>query len=439
MADTPTEPALDALLSPPKPTLIGRYWKWAAVATGAVLLVLLLLQVFGGGQKVEYLTSEVKRGDIAVKVTATGNLAPTNLVDVGSEISGIVDRVLVDVNDHVAKGQPIAVIDTSRLADAVTKSQAALGASEASVAQARATVAESKAQLDRLREVSRLSGGRVPSKTELATQVATYDRAVAALRSAEANVVSARAQLSSDKTQVAKAVIRSPVTGVVLKRTIDPGQTVQAAFSTPSLFLIAEDLTKMKLEVSVDEADVGQVREGQPASFTVDAYPGRTFPATISRVNLGAKNLSGNSSSSSTTNSSSNVVSYLANLTLSNADLTLRPGMTATATIETAGAKNVMMAPNSALRFTPPTNLAKPKKSIISISPPATDTSQAKQERGIGAGSRQVVYVLEADNSLRPVSVITGQTDGRNTAVTSSELKPGMAVVTGQKARSTDG
>lgn len=439
MADAPSDPALDALLSPPKPTLIGRYWKWAAVVTGLLLLAPLLFQCFGAGQKVEYLTSAVKRGDIAVKVTATGNLAPTNLVDVGSEISGIVDKVLVDVNDHVAKGQPIAVIDTSRLVDAVTKSQAALGASEASVAQAQATVDESKAQLDRLREVSRLSGGRVPSKTELATQVATNDRAVAALRSAEANVVSARAQLSSDQTQVAKAVIRSPVTGVVLKRMIDPGQTVQASFSTPSLFLIAEDLTKMKLEVSVDEADVGQVHQGQRASFTVDAYPGRTFPAMISRVNLGSKNLSGGSSSSSTTTTSSNVVSYLANLTLANADLTLRPGMTATATIETAGANNVMMVPNAALRFTPPTNLAKPKKSIISVRPPAANTSQAQQERGIGVGSHQVVYVLETGNSLRPVSVVTGQTDGRNTAVTSPELKPGMAVVTGQKASSAGG
>lgn len=432
MANTPTDPALDALLNPPKPTLIGRYWKWAAVAVGIVLLALLIFQFSGRGPKVEYLTSEVKRGDIAVKVTATGNLAPTNLVDVGSEISGIVDKVLVDVNVHVAKGQPIAIIDTSRLADAVTKSRAALGASEANVAQARATVTESKAQLERLREVSRLSGGRVPSKTELAAQAAVSDRAVAALSSAEANVVSARAQLSSDQTQVSKAVIRSPVTGVVLKRTIDPGQTVQASFSTPSLFLIAEDLTKMKLEVSVDEADVGQVHEGQRASFTVDAYPGRTFPATISRVNLGSKNLSGGSSSSSTTTTSSNVVSYLANLTLANADLTLRPGMTATATIYTAGAKNVMIVPNAALRFTPPTNLAKPKKSIISVRRPAADTSQ--QERGIGVGSNQIVYVLETGKALRPVVVVTGQTDGRNTEVTSSELKPGTAVVTGQKA-----
>jgi len=440
MADGQTDPALDELLGTPKPTLIGRYWKWAAAVAGVGLLLLLLPQFIGGGPKVEYLTSEVKRGDIAVKVTATGNLAPTNLVDVGSEISGIVDKVLVDVNDRVAKGQPIAVIDTSVLAETVIKSRAALAANEASVAQARATVDESKAQLDRMREVSRLSGGRVPSKTELATQVATSDRATAALRSAEANVVSARAQLSSDQTQVAKAMIRSPVTGVVLKRTIDPGQTVQAAFSTPSLFLIAEDLTKMKLEVSVDEADVGQVHEGQRATFTVDAYPGRIFPATISRVNLGSKNLStSSSSSSSTTTTSSNVVSYLANLTLTNTDLTLRPGMTATATIETAGAKNVLMAPNAALRFTPPTNLAKPKKSIISFSSPGANPSKAQQERGIGAGSQQVVYVLEAGNSLRAVSVVTGQTDGRNTAVTSSELKPGMAVVTGQKARGAGG
>ncbi len=439
MTDMVTDPALDDFLGTLPPGWWSRWGKWAAIGVGVLLIIFTIVRCTQGAPQAQYLTAAVRRGDISVTVTATGNLAPTNQVDVGSEISGIVERVMVDVNDRVAKGQPVAIIDTSRLEDAVTRSRAALGANQASVAQAEATVAESKAQLDRFRDVSRLSGGRVPAKSEMATQEANYARAVAALRLAQANVISAEAQLSSDSTQVGKAVIRSPVAGVVLKRSIDPGQTVQASFSTPSLFIIAEDLTKMKLEVSVDEADVGQVHEGQPASFTVDAYPDRTFPATISRVNLGAKNLVGSSSSTSTATSTSNVVSYLANLVLSNADLTLRPGMTATATIATAGAKNVLIVPNAALRFTPPDDANKAKSSAFAIKPVQPARTKGQQERGIGVGSHQLVYVLEAENKLHPVEVVTGPTDGRNTAITSGGLKAGDVVVTGQKATATGG
>ena len=424
---------LDTFLDRPAPSWWTRRGKWAAIVVGIVLLALLLTRCFGGSAKADYQTGEVTRGDLSVTVSATGNLAPTNQIDVGSEISGIVERVRAEVNDRVAKGQPLAEIDTSRLDDAVTQSRAALASNLASVGQARATLDEAQAQLARFREVSRLSGGRVPAKSELSSQAAAVARAVSALRSAQANVVSAQAQLSSNQTQVNKALIRSPVSGVVLKRSVDQGQTVQASFNTPSLFIIAEDLTRMKLEVAVDEADVGQVREGQPASFTVDAYPGRSFPATITRVNLGAKNLVGSSSSTTTTASTSNVVSYVANLTLSNADLILRPGMTATATIQTAGEKNALLVPNAALRFTPPTDTAAQKKTGISIRPPDARQARKPQVRGIGAGSRQTVYVREDDNSLRAVSVVTGRTNGRVTAVT-GDLKTGDKVVTGVKA-----
>ena len=431
MADSEPAAALDDFLGKPRKSWWTRWGRWVAVAAGVALLAYAGWSWFGSAPKTEYLTSEIRRGDLSVTVSATGNLAPTNQIDVGSEISGIVDRVIVDVNNRVTKGQTLAIIDTARLDDNVRQSAAALQANEATVAQARATVSETQAQLNRFREVSRLSGGRVPAKTEMAAQEAAVARAVAALRVAQANVVAARAQLSSNQTQVNKAIIRSPVSGVVLKRSIDPGQTVQASFNTPSLFIIAEDLTRMKLEVAVDEADVGQVREGLPASFAVDAYPGRKFPATISRVNLGSKNLSGGSSSTST--SAANVVSYVANLTLSNADLTLRPGMTATATIETAGVKNALLVPNAALRFTPPTSDAAAKKPVLDFGPPGRSRKRT-QVRGIGAGSLQLVYILGDDNKLQAVQITTGRTDGRNTAVTSDALKPGQAVVTGIKA-----
>jgi len=435
LADAETHTEIDGFLGRPKPGLWSRYGKWAAVAVGVLLLVLLVMRMTSGAKPTEYLTGQVVRGDLAITVSATGNLAPTNQIDVGSEISGIVNRVLVEVNDRVAKGQPLAIIDTERLDDQVTQSAAALAANEAAVGTARATLNETQIQLGRLREVERLSGGRVPSKFEMTAQEAAVGRALAGLRSAQANVAAARAQLSSNRTQVERAIIRSPVSGVVLKRSIDQGQTVQASFNTPSLFIIAEDLTRMKLEVAVDEADVGQVRAGQPASFTVDAYPGRTFPAAIDRVNLGAKNLSG--SSTSATASTSNVVSYVANLTLSNADLTLRPGMTATATIRTAGERNAVLVPNAALRFTPPEGAVAVKKGL-SIGPPEGRAKQPERVRGIGVGSRQIVYVVDADNGLRAVEVVTGQTDGRNTAVTGN-LQPGAKIATGVKAAGSGG
>jgi len=427
-----TDPALDDFLARPKPTFLRRYGKWIAVVIGVVLLALLLSRCFGGAKPIEYQSEEVKRGTLAVTVTATGNLAPTNQIQVGSEISGIVERVLVDVNDHVARGQPIAIVDTSRLDDAVTRSAAALGASDAAVAQARATVAEAAAQLERLREVSRLSGGRVPSQTELAAAVASNARAIAALHSAQANVVSARAQLSSDRTQQDKAVIRSPVSGVVLTRQIDPGQTVAASFNTPTLFVIAEDLAAMKLAVAIDEADVGEVREGLPASFTVDAFPGREFPATIRRVNVGATSTSTGSSSSVAT-ATSTVVSYTATLAVSNPDLILRPGMTATATIGVEKAANALLVPNAALRFVPGAETAAAGGGLR-FGPPGSSNARVKQERGIGVGSRQTVYVLGTDGKPRAIAVVTGMSDGRFTAVTSRDLKPGMKVLTGRKA-----
>lgn len=429
---------LDEFLARPPMPAWQRYWKWIALGASLFVLVLIVSRCSGEGDAVNYLTSQIKRGDIAVTVTATGNLAPTNQVDIGSEISGIVDRVTVEVNDRVVQGQPLAVIDTSRLDDAVTRSRATLAANEASVASERATLTEARAQLERLLEVQRLSGGQVPSKSELASQRAAAARAQASLRAAEANVVAARAQLSSDSTQVAKAIIRSPVSGVVLKRSIDPGQTVQASFNTPSLFIIAEDLSRMKLEVSVDEADVGQVNAGQRATFTVDAYPGRSFPARIERVDLGARNLTG-SSSTSATNTASNVVSYLATLSLANDELILRPGMTATATIATAGQKNVFLVPNAALRFTPPENAVEPEKSSFQLRPPtAGQGTKVEREREIGVGSRQTLYVLDADGALARIAVTTGQSDGRFTAVSGKDVRTGLKVITGVKAKAAE-
>ncbi|KQS02411.1 secretion protein HlyD [Sphingomonas sp. Leaf357] len=420
-----------------------RYVKWVVVAIGVVLLLLLLKSCFGGGNAVEYSTEKVSQGSFQVTVSATGKLAPTNQVDVGSELSGLVTKVVVDVNDRVTAGQPLALVDPSRFQDTVNQSKAALAANVAAVEQARATLAQANATLARYREVSRLSNGRVPAKTELDTAVAEQARGVANLRAAQANVQSAQATLSSNATQLVKTVIRSPVNGVVLARQIEPGQTVAASFSTPTLFVIAQDLSAMKLEVAIDEADVGAVKQGQAATFTVDAFPGKTFPATITRVDLGS-NLSAQSSTSTTTSSTTTntVVSYAATLSVANANQQLRPGMTATADIVTTAKTNVLLVPNAALRFKPvDPNAGASGSGGGGIAGSLTfRPRRGGQERTatVGRGATQTVYVKDETGKPKAISVVTGETNGSVTEVTGGDLKPGMEVITGQLANGVE-
>ncbi len=427
MADASASDLNDFLGVRPVPAW-RRWGKWALIGFGVVMLLLLVMRIFAPAAKPNYATEAAAKGTLVVSVSATGKLAPTNQVDVGSEVSGLVSRVLVDVNDRVAKGQVIAVIDDSRFRDSVNQSEAQLNANIASVAQAQATQAQSNAQLNRLQEVSRLSGGRVPSKTEMEQAIADRSRAVASVRAAQAQVASARAALSSNQYNLVRAVIRSPVNGVILARQVEPGQTVAASFNTPTLFVIAEDLTRMKLEVSIDEADVGEVRQGQSATFTVDAFPGKTFPATITRVDLGS-NLSAQSATTTTT-TTNQVVSYSATLAVSNPDILLRPGMTATADITTTRKSNVLLVPNAAFRFKP--TAAGAGGGIASAFGPPRFRRGNERTVTIGRGSSQGLYILQDDGTLKQVQAVVGDTNGSMTEVTGGDVKPGMKVVTGE-------
>ncbi len=406
------------------------------LAAAALLLLLFLgWKLLAPAPKPQYVTGEVTRGDLTVTVSATGNIRPINQVDVGSEQSGLITNVYVDVNDPVKKGQLLAQLDPSRLQDAVTQAQASLAAAEANVVQARATLAQSDATLARYREVARLSDGRVPSKTEMDSATADQERAAATLKSAEAQVLQQRAALGSAQTNLSKTRIYSPANGVVLSRDIEPGQTVAASFNAPVLFTIAEDLSQMELQVSIDEADVGEVREGQDANFTVDAFPGRTFEAKIRRVNLGSND---SGAASSTTSSTGQVVAYTALLSVDNGEQLLRPGMTATADIITTKLSNSLLVPNAAFRFKPDNGAAAPGAAsggiTSAILPRGPRRPQQQRTATTDRGAQQSVYTEDADGQLRQVTVTTGSTNGSVTQLLSEDLAEGQKVVTGQLA-----
>lgn len=430
MAEADVNADIDEFLGQEPGKRRPKWLKWAI--GGAILLAVLLLVAFlrSGSSAPRYATESVARGDMVVYVSATGNLEPTNEVTVGSELSGLVSQVLVDVNDRVTRGQALAQIDIDKLVDQVRRSNASLAQAQAQVAQGAASVRLSQAQLGRLEEVRRLSGGKVPSQADIDTGKAQYQRDLATLASARASVASAAAQLATDKTNLGRATLRSPVNGVILSRSIEVGQTVAASFNAPTLFVIAEDLTKMKLEVKVDEADVGQVKEGQEASFSVDAYPGKTFAARIVRVNVGS-NTASSGSTASTTGSSSNVVSYGAVLSVANPELALRPGMTAMARILASKQTGVLMVPNAALRFSPRKTDEKTAGGF-SMFPGRGPSSE--QEVGIGRGSTHTIYVLGADGKPKPIRIKIGDTDGARTIVTGAGVNPGMKVITGELA-----
>ena len=421
----PTDPSLQALLGDDSSP---RWWRRPALWIG----LLALLLIVGGlwywqAQKATsnapmFVTEALRTGDLTLTVSANGTLQPTRAVNVGSELSGTVRRVLVDVNDRVRAGQVLVELDTAKLNDQVQRSRASLAAAQAAQAQSAATVKESQATLARFEAVSKLSGGKVPSGAELDQGRAAVDRALAAQASAQANVTVARTAVSTDETNLSKASVRSPIDGVVLSRSVDPGNAVAASLQAVTLFRVAESLTQLQLEVNVDEADVGAVKVGQKATFTVSAYPSRRYPAAIDRVDFGSTK-------------TDNVVTYVTTLDVDNTDLSLRPGMTASATIVATERTAVLLVTNTALRFTPTTTAAEVgETSILSRMMPRPPRGNARKAAGTDArapGKRQI-WVLK-DGQPVAMQVTTGITDGRSTEVSGEGLSAGMAVIVDQR------
>ncbi|MGJ8657842.1 MAG: efflux RND transporter periplasmic adaptor subunit [Akkermansiaceae bacterium] len=412
---------------------------------GKFILLILLLAFLGSGyfyyteraggaeKGPEYLTEEIKSGDVALTITTTGTLEPTNQVTLGSELSGTALEVYVDSNDQVTKGQALAKLDTTKFAQLRDSSSATLSSAKATVSQTKATLKESQAKLARYEELHRISEGRTPAKADMDTAIAAVERSQADLESAEAKVSQAEADLISKESDLSKTIIRSPVDGVVLTRSLEEGQTVAAQFQAPELFIIAEDLSKMELLVNVAEADIGRLTADQPATFTVDAWPNRTYKASVNKVSYGST-------------ITDNVVTYETELEVANEDLTLRPGMTATSEITVAEVNDVLIVPNAALRFSPKSAAPAGEKAekekgesligSLTPGPPRRKMGGGKSGGGKGGEGRkpsgksgpQFIWILK-DGKAVQIRVETGITDGRFTEVSGPEVSEGMKVI----------
>lgn len=289
---------------------------------------------------------KIDRGPISVNVSATGSLKALSTVDVGTQVSGQVLEVLADFNDRVNAGQIIARIDPANFQARLTQARADLASARAGLEEAQANLRNAEADHTRKTE---LNQRQLVSRSELDLALAARDQARARVSSARAAIAQREAAVANAELDLTYSEIRAPVDGVVLLRQVEPGQTVAASFQTPVLFQIAEDLAQMQIELAVDESDVGQIRAGLTVRFTVDAFPGRRFEGRVRQVRLAATNVA-------------NVITYPVVIDVDNADLSLLPGMTASATIEVARRSEVLRVPNAALRFTPEGMEAPPQR-----------------------------------------------------------------------------
>jgi len=364
-----------------------------------------------------YRTEAVTRGPVSEIVNATGDVSAIVSVNVGSQVSGIIDKLFVDFNSAVKKGDPLATLDPRLFQAQLEKSEASLASANANVERARAAAADSARIAARQQDLRRQG---LISQADLDTALATRDQNDAALSAAKAAVLQAKADRDMARTNLAFTRITSPIDGIVVSRSVDVGQTVAAAFQAPTLFLIANDLTKMQILANIDEADVGKVREGLEARFTVDAFPGETFTGRIRDVRQAPTTIQ-------------NVVTYPAVIDAPNPDRKLRQGMTASVTIVSARKDDALRVSNAALRWKDDDNPApEPQRQ----GPPPLARTASAAARGARDGSAQPppgrpgrVYKLEEGKAV-PVLVRVGLSDGQRTEVLDG-LAEGDRVIVG--------
>ena len=385
------------------------------LSLGALVLVAGIYFFVSSGKApaATYKTARVERGSIVSTVSATGNLGAVVTVLVGTQVSGTIKDIFVDFNSPVKKGKIIAQIDPALFQAQVEQSWGNYLAAKANLEKARVTLADAKRTLDR--KLALVKGDYISQSDADAAQTA-YDTAVAALAAAEGAVAQNHGDYLRARTNLEYTTIRSPVDGIVISRNVDVGQTVAASFQTPTLFTIAQDLSKMQIETSVDEADISKVREGQVATFTVDSYPELQFQGKVTQVRNAPTIVQ-------------NVVTYIVVVGVDNQDLRLKPGMTANVSIEVARKEDVLKIPTAALRFRPK----------AAGEQNARNAMAEVQKKGRPDGRE--VFILGKDNNPVPVPIKTGISDGTMVEVAEGDLKENQEAIIEQllaKKKSTE-
>ena len=390
----------------------------------AVIVLIILYNIFkDNGPEFLYTTVKGENGNVASLVSATGKISATNEVLIGSQVSGTISAVFVEENDNVKKGDVLAIINPDTINQTIARYEAQLNSAKASLNSSKVQYNNKLINYNRLSEVYKVTGGKSPSKTELDNAQMELSTAKADVQVKEASIKEVETNLNSAKIDLKNSIITSPIDGVVLTRSIDAGQTVAASFSTPELFVIAENLEKMKLIVNVSEADVGKVKENQKVKFTVDTFPDDTFTSTIYRVNKGA------------TESDDSIVSYETTIYVDNKDLKLRSGMSATADIETDSAQNVMLIPVSALFFQPLSlSLTDVEKRPAMLRGPPSHRAKASKEVQTDISSKNATIYVLVNGLPEARHIVTGVSDGKNIQVISG-LSETDEVITSMKRR----
>ena len=366
-----------------------------------------------------YNAKKVTRGDLSVTVSATGTLNPTNSVDIGIEVSGTIKEIYVDFNDQVEVGQLLAILDTRKLQSDVDGQTAALAIAKAGLKQNEVDLKNKKVNYDRTQKMYETSGGKYPSINELDGSRFAYEGAVSMLEGAKAKVEQASFSLKMAQQNLDKAYVRSSIKGIVLNRAVEVGQTLAASMNAPKLFTLAKDLTQMDLIVSIDESDVADIKKDLDVTFKVDAYPNRVFKGKIKQVRLNPVTVNG-------------VVTYETVVGVSNEELLLRPGMTATAQIVTKQSLDKLIIPNSALRFKPKIQSEQKSSTMNFVQPPKFPQGENRPKE-MGKKEFVPVFVLE-NNQPKRVMVKVLDTDGKSTTVESNELKVDDEVIVSQKS-----
>ncbi len=383
-----------------------------SIIYGGIVLAIIVAGLFlfsGNDQNQDsYLTEALKKGDMVIIVSASGYIEPLESVDVGSEVSGTIKEVYVENNDVVTKGQSLALLDITKYQSVVDQNKALLDAAKATLKSAEAKLDKAKSIVDRDKELRESTNDSLPSKNDWESDWATYYSAEADVANAKAQVEKSSHALISAQYDLEQTLIISPINGVVLDRDIDPGQTVAAAFQTPVLFTIAEDLTQMELQVDVDEADIGKVFVGQSATFTVDTYSDELFEAKIKKVRFNSEVVDG-------------VVTYETSMDVNNSQLLLKPGMSADADITTKTIKNVFIVSRSALLFNPVV-----KKDT------KTFAFRSKDKEKDTIDQKSHVWILK-DNTPQKVYVKVLEKEGSQSAIASEELNEKDLIIIAQE------